>query len=394
MNCRRWIVEYNWIPIAVAAALGFVAWNGSVAAMLGLPLLVWAWRIAPSRRIAFMALLAYYLMADRGLLRGAAVFFTDPLQPPSIIAGFAIWIAPSVLLALTWAMLWGRRFHVGRLAAILILISIPPIGIFGWANPLTAAGAWFPGTGWWGLTAFLSLLLLLASASAWRRHGMVLLALVGAIANVVYAAPESTKWMAVDTQFQPSKNDAGEYLRMRQLLAIADRSLARATPGSVILLPEAVGGNWEVNGPFWERLKEAAHHKEVTILVGGHRPLDGAAQDVNGLFSVGFEDGIVIPGRMPVPISMWIPFSGKGTVAAWDHPGVTRVHGQAVAHLICYEQLLIWPVLRSMAEAPEVLLGVANDWWAAGTAIPAIQRQVVNVWGRLFALPVVFAANE
>lgn len=392
MNYRHWIAEYKLIPIA--AVLGFVGWSGNVMAMLGLPVLVWIWRIAPSRRIAFMALLAYYLVADRGLLRGASVFFSDPLQKPSLMAGLAIWIAPSLLLALTWATLWGRRFPVVRLGAVLLLISVPPIGIFGWANPLTAAGAWFPGAGWWGLIAFLSLLLLLVSASAWRRYGVALAVVLAVATNMVYTAPESTKWMAINTQFQPSKNDAGEYSRMRQLLAIADRGLARAVPGSVIVLPEAVGGNWEVNGPFWEQIGEAARRKEVTILVGGRHAIDEATQDVNGLFSVGFEDGIMIPGRMPVPISMWIPFSSKGTVAAWGHPGVTRVHGQIVAHLVCYEQLLIWPVLRSMVESPQILLGVANDWWAAGTTIPAIQRQVVEAWGRLFAVPVVFAANE
>lgn len=392
MNYWRWIAEYKLIPIA--AMVGFVGWNGSVIAMLGLPLLVWIWRIAPHRRAAFLSLLAYYLVADRGLLRGAAVFFSDPLQKPSLLVGLAIWIVPSVLLALTWAVLWGRRFVGGRLAAILLLISLPPIGIVGWANPLTAAGAWFPGAGWWGLIAFLSLLTLLVSAVAWRRYGVAALMCFAIVANTVYAAPENGKWMAIDTQFQPSKNDTGEYSRMRQLLAIADRGVALAAPGSVIVLPEAVGGNWEVNGPFWDRLGEAARRKEVTILVGARRSIDGSAKYVNGLYSTGFEGGIVIPGRMPVPISMWMPFSRKGAAAAWDHPGVALVHGQVVAHLVCYEQLLIWPVLRSMAEGPQVLIGVANDWWATGTTIPVIQRQAVKAWGRLFAVPVVFAANE
>lgn len=392
MNYRYWIAEYKLIPIA--AALGFVGWSGNVMAMLGLPMLVWIWRIAPSRRIAFMALLAYYLVADRGLLRGAAVFFSDPLQKPSLIIGLAIWIAPSLLLALTWAVLWGSRLPVVRLGVILLLISVPPIGIVGWANPLTAAGAWFPGSGWWGLIAFLSLLLLLVSASAWRCYGVALAVVLAVTTNMVYTAPENTKWIPINTQFQPSKNDAGEYSRLRQLLAITDRGLAHAVPGSVIVLPEAVGGNWEVNGPFWEQIGEAARRKNVTVLVGGRHAIEGVTQDVNGLFSVGFEDGIMIPGRMPVPISMWIPFSNKGTVAVWGHPGVTRVHDQLVAHLICYEQLLIWPVLRSMVENPDVLLGVANVWWADRTTIPDIQRQVINVWGRLFAVPVVFAANN
>lgn len=62
--------------------------------MLGLPLLVDLAHSAHNRH-CLLSLLAYYLMADRGLLRGAAVFFADPFKP-SLLAGLAIWIVPSV----------------------------------------------------------------------------------------------------------------------------------------------------------------------------------------------------------------------------------------------------------------------------------------------------------
>ena len=391
MKFARWTCGAH--LIATAAVLGFTGWNGSVLAMLGLPLLVWIWRIAPNRHIAFLSLLAYYLMADRGLLRGAAVFFADPFKP-SLLAGLAIWIVPSVLLALTWAILWGRRYFPGRLAATLLLISVPPIGIIGWASPLTAAGAWFPGTGWWGLYAFLSLLILLVSASPWKWPGVGFLTCLAVVVNASYTAPSPIEWSGINTNFPAPTNEAGEYARMRQLLAVADRALMEAGVGSILVFPEAVGGNWEVNRPYWERLGEVARRKDVTLLIGGQKTISGSTQYVNGLFGVGLSNGVVIPGRMPVPISMWIPFSDKGAIATWGHPGVTQIHGQAAAHLVCYEQLLIWPMLRSMLEEPQVLIGVANDWWAAGTIIPAIQRQVVDAWGRLFALPVVFAMNE
>lgn len=392
MNYRHWFAESKLIPFA--ALIGFLGWNGNVSTMLGLPLVAWIWRMAPSRLMAFFSLLAYYLVANRGALRGAVVFYSDPLQKPSLVACFAIWLVPGVLLATTWAVLWGRRFMVGRLAAILLIVSIPPIGILGWANPLTAAGVWFPGFGWWGLIAFLSLLLLLVSTPAWQRYGIVVLTCVAVSANAFYTAPAAGKWLAIDTHFQPSKNDAGEYSRMRELLYIAEHELDQATPGSVIVLPEAVGGNWEVNGPFWERLGKSARDKKVTFLVGAQRAIDGSEQYVNGLYGTGFEDGMVIPGRMPVPISMWMPFSKTGATAPWQHPGITVIHGQRAAHLICYEQLLIWPVLQSMAASPSVVIAVANDWWATDTSIPKIQRQVVAAWARLFAIPAVFAMNE
>jgi hypothetical protein len=69
------------------------------------------------------------------------------------------------------------------------------------------------------------------------------------------------------------------------------------------------------------------------------------------------------------------------------------VAGRKVAYLICYEQLLVFPVLISLAHSPDVLVGAANDWWARETSIPTIQGQALDAWGRLFGLPVVRATN-
>jgi Carbon-nitrogen hydrolase len=60
---------------------------------------------------------------------------------------------------------------------------------------------------------------------------------------------------------------------------------------------------------------------------------------------------------------------------------------------VCYEQLLVFPLLVSMAHDPDLIVGVANDWWARDTNIPAIQGQALKAWGRLFRLPVISAVN-
>ena len=69
------------------------------------------------------------------------------------------------------------------------------------------------------------------------------------------------------------------------------------------------------------------------------------------------------------------------------------VAGKRAAILICYEQLLVWPILASAAENPDILLGVANDYWAEGTSINAIQGACLHAWSRLFNIPLFLATN-
>ena len=44
--------------------------------------------------------------------------------------------------------------------------------------------------------------------------------------------------------------------------------------------------------------------------------------------------------------------------------------------------------------SPDVLLGIANDYWAAGTHIPEIQDAAITAWSRLFWVPLVTATNR
>jgi hypothetical protein len=62
--------------------------------------------------------------------------------------------------------------------------------------------------------------------------------------------------------------------------------------------------------------------------------------------------------------------------------------------LICYEQLLLWPVLQSMLHSPTAIVAPGNGWWTAGTSIVAIQNASVMAWARLFGLPIVTAFNR
>ena len=80
---------------------------------------------------------------------------------------------------------------------------------------------------------------------------------------------------------------------------------------------------------------------------------------------------------------------GLGLATYIHEIGQTRV-----ASLICYEQLLMWPVILSLVERPDVLIAPANDWWANETNLPEIQRQSVFAWARLFGIPAIWSTNR
>jgi apolipoprotein N-acyltransferase len=70
------------------------------------------------------------------------------------------------------------------------------------------------------------------------------------------------------------------------------------------------------------------------------------------------------------------------------------IAGERAAIWICYEQLLVWPVLESMLERPTVIVTMANNYWAAATPIPRCQASMVSAWARLFGIPHLSAVNR
>jgi hypothetical protein len=99
--------------------------------------------------------------------------------------------------------------------------------------------------------------------------------------------------------------------------------------------------------------------------------------------------------RVPVPVGMWRPFgAGPSVPLHVGRPGTIEVAGQRVAFLICYEQLLVLPVLLSAVDRPTLIVGMANQYWVRETSIPAAQRASLTAWSRLFALPLLIAENK
>ena len=384
--------------LTVAGALCGFAWGHEglpwLAGLAGLVPLLWS--LAGSRWWAGAVALAYYLAASRGLPFGAGIFFAESAP---LWFSWALWAAAGLINAAPWLLLWSAspRRQAWTLPAALLLTALPPVGFIGWVNPLTAAGWWFPGLGFFGLVGLVALLVLVVLK---RWPAVAALASVAVVANIVALQAKPAEWSAAwsgrDTTFArlqtaAARNFLAEGQRMAQVMMMA----AQLEPGRVLVLPETVlppvrQGD-AFNASMLADLSAQLKAKGSAVLVGAE-VLGADRQLQNALVLLG-DDSAPLVQRVPVPIGMWRPWAADGIAANPLGRGIGQVAGRRVAYAICYEQLLTFPVLVSMAHRPDVLVGAANDWWARDTSIPAIQGQALDTWGRLFRVPVVRATN-
>jgi apolipoprotein N-acyltransferase len=106
----------------------------------------------------------------------------------------------------------------------------------------------------------------------------------------------------------------------------------------------------------------------------------------------GAQTGVFLQ-RVPVPVSVWKPFSRGGAPLHLAGPSVLDIAGQHAAMLICYEQVIPWPVISAAVARPTVFVGMSNDYWATGTTIPQWQKLCLRAWSRLFGAPYLLAVN-
>lgn len=377
------------VPIFIAVAAGWIGWSGQVLLLpvaLAFPIL---WSIAPTRLAAGLVSAGYFLAASRGLPQGVAAFYASDFWP-----GLILWLVASVGFVTIHTALWttveGKRPF--RFLAAAILMAVPPFGITGWAHPITAAGVLFPGWGWWGVGATTAGLIGLVT----RIWPAVAIALAGfwLWSAATWTAPNLVDgWRGVDLELGASLGREPGLQRQRDLIATVRSHTAGNMP--VVVLPESALGYWT---PTVERLWTKALAGTGVIVIAGATLVDAQGYD-NLLVAISAEGGrIVYRERMPVPGAMWQPWrswwgDAEGARAdVFANPAVDLA-GRRLGPLICYEQLIVWPVLQSMLHDPDMIVAVGNGWWTVGTSIVAIQRANTEAWARLFAKPFVISFN-
>lgn len=435
MRRESWISASHAVGLSsLSAAIAVFAWNGEAIALplaLIFPLI---WSRAKTRLAAALISCSYFLVASRALPLSVAEYFKADIH-----LGLGVWIASAFPFVLLHILLWRQEANWRRAlcyALIMALTGFPPLGITGFAHPLTAAGIVLPGWGWFGLFATVILACCLVTRHWWMA-ALVLgvfwlwssvpdlsskIHVVSTKASPEIFSPASSEartlalptagpaagqaalpeawpqawlkaWKGVELQMGMSLGRDPSLRHQRELVAIVEKAAGRDK--SVILLPESALGLWTpARERFWKKSLES---RAITVIAGATLiHADGYDNVILALDESGSR--VIYRQRMPVPVSMWRPWhawtgqSGGTPARFFDNP-VVEFDGITLAPLICYEQLLLWPVLHSMVEGPDLLIVIGNGWWTAGAKIVAVQRASATAWARLFSIPLVMSFN-
>jgi hypothetical protein len=379
----------------------------------------------PTRRTSYGAALSYYGAALWPIIPGAKNFFGPDV---SVLAALALWFFAAAILAAIWPLVWSanQQQAVWRAPLGLFLTVVPPLGIIGFVSPLTAAGFLFPRTAWCGL---LLCAVLSGALAAWPRRAAIAMVCVAVAANALYFDDPKPlpDWEGVNTNFGAIAHErvhpVTEYQAAQWI-----QQYALSASAKVIVFPETVVPTWTAaTEAFWQQTLDRLRASGKTILVGAQIPVgrsqvqpprDDFAADLAALHGGGpspftrarvrhpngfaYDNAMLVRGahaatvvqRIPVPMAMWKPFHLQSARLNLFAPSVVRLASERAAVLICYEQLLTWPILSSILQKPTALVTIANNHWAAGTPISAFQAAAVRAWSRLFGIPAVGAINQ
>ncbi|RVH83314.1 conjugal transfer protein TraB [Sinorhizobium meliloti] len=376
--------------VLASGASGYLGWSGYALTLPAATAFPALWSKAQSRQAAGLVAAAYFLAASRRLPQGVAAFYQSDIWP-----GLILWLTASIGFVFLHSILWspGRdNWSALRYSIVMIVMAVPPFGIVGWAHPLTAAGVLLPGWGWAGLAAMAAGLAIMTTrywpAAAITFAGLWLWS------AAFWTTPNlGQHWQGVDLALGNSLGRDNSLVRHSDLAATVLNQ--RRDSAAVILLPESTLGFWT---PTVERFWRTRLARSGLTVVAGAAIVGPGGYD-NVLISIsGHGAEVMYNERMPVPGSMWQPwlsFVGRdgGARAHFFANPVAPVGNSLTAPLICYELLLIWPILQSMIYEPDLIVAAGNGWWTKGTNIVAIQRASAVAWARLFDKPLVMSFN-
>jgi hypothetical protein len=441
MNTRSRDRLSFWSAIAMGLGVSTGHPMGIIAAA-GMPL---ACLMPETRKAAFRSTLGYYVAAIWPMVPGLDRYMG---QAATSLIPIAMWVLSAILLSLPWTIAWtsDRRIdYLWRVPVALLATIVPPLGIIGLASPLTAAGYLFPGTAWVGLSAVALLPGIVLSAQALSLHrcravlclvsvSALVLAIGGRLFSPGDAVPPAG-WIAVNTHFgdvsQPFQDfSAAQFIQRK----------ANETSARILIFPESVVPRWsEATEAFWRQSLDRCRRRGQILVIGAGLPAKtpaernvweglrdlraydfGAAIDAlkeigtpraihgsvtngpikrrteptdNTMLIVGAESAAFYQ-RVPVPVGMWNPFSRISVPLRLDAPGVFTIDHQRAAVLICYEQMLTFPILASMLQRPTVIVGISNTFWISHTTIPRYQATALRGWAKLFRVPYFLAVNS
>lgn len=433
------------LSVCAAVALGLSVSTGYPAGIVAGIVMPVACMMPASRRSAFATTFGYYAAGLWPMIPGAK-HFTGESAP--ILIATLMWVGAAMLLSVPWTLAWtpnSRLHYLWRVPLAEIAGILPPLGLIGFISPLTGAGYLFPGTGWAGLTAtgLLPGIVLAFDRSTFGRSRVCLCLVFSVVITLGVGShcfgrqevKPPANWEAVNTDFGDLSQPFQDFVAAQ---AIQER--VAASPARVVIFPEFVVPRWsDATVTFWQKTLDGCRTRGQILAMGAglprklatpqdrtadvdmvksydfagaiqalrvndgrlppSLPVPGSSPNTNGepfnntLLILGSESTTVYQ-RVPVPIGMWQPFTGNGVPIRLSEPGIVRIDGQRVAVLICYEQIITYPILASMLRRPSILVGISNAFWFTGTPIPRYQANAVRAWARLLGVPYLLAVNS
>jgi apolipoprotein N-acyltransferase len=424
----------NALSFGAAIAIGLAVSTGhpvGLAAAAGMPVVC---LLPGTRKAAFESTLGYYTAGLWPMIPGLQRYIGSSASP---LIPFAIWLFAATLLSMAWTVAWTDRTteYIWRVPLAFVATTIPPLGIIGFISPLTAAGYLFPSTSWAGLAAVALLPgVLLAARRMAPRLGFAVLCFVFAActalaisgrARTPVKASTISGWVGVNTHFGDVSQPFRDYGA-----ATFIQEKAAESPARVLIFPEFIVPRWsEATEAFWRRALDRCRERGQVLVIGAGLPSSARMNDKAPAFNFAFaidalesrdpsslgtipestpsspesvDNALILLGtssgklyqRVPVPIGMWRPFSKVSVPLRLNGPGVIEIDHQRAAVLICYEEMLTFPVLVSILHHPTAIIGISNSFWFDETTIPQYQAAALRSWARLFRLPLFMAVNS
>jgi len=374
----------------VALTIGAVAWSGhlfTLPALLALPQ-VFGTAKGPAQRLTVLG--CYYAASIWPVIPGATQFFGDDagMHPLFIVI---LWLISAVVLTLPWVwlLLTPRIQAEWALPFGLCLTALLPTGV---VNPLTVAGVLFPGLGWAGLIA---IIILFGTLSKYRVASLLLAAMLAAICHVSHSGIPTVPpaWQGHDTTLGGSELSKQTPTALYKAVVYVQET-ALDSNAQIQIFPEGIINHWTPSAEgFWQSTYSELEQNHQSILFGAEEKLPHRGQYRNELLLRG-EHTATFQQRVPIPYAMWRPWDNIGVPIHYFGPSILSVGPRRAAPTICYEQLLVAPILISIEHHPEVIVAIANDYWTKGTSIAEIQQSAIEAWSRLFWIPVVSATNR
>lgn len=376
---------------SAAALAGIVAWSGYFYAFLALLSLPILFKQCASTRARLILLYCYYAGSIWEVMPGAAQFFGDSATAMHPLSLLTLWLVSTAVLTAPWLWMILRpntkaewAFPIG-----LCVTAMLPTGV---TNPLTVAGVLFPGLGWAGLAITIVLFGSIAKYQ-WRSLGTALI--LSVICYVSRSELPSTRgaWEGHHTTLGGSELTKQTPQKLYAAVSYVQNT-ALESDAKFQVYPEGIITHWTpVADEFWQDTYSSLRDNHQTILFGVEQSTRQKGQYLNAILVRG-EYTATYQQRVPIPYAMWRPWDNRGVPLNYFGPPILKVGRWKTAPVICYEQLLMAPVLISMTQRPDVIVSIANEYWTHGTRITEIQDSAITSWSRLFHVPLVTATNR